>query len=70
MRSVLRNRFCRGEKGELREGKVSNRRATEQGGAVHEVAQGGQGPMASKKYGVISTAVLRPPLGYLIFCLG
>lgn len=49
---------------------MSNRRATEQGGAVHKVAQGGQGPMASKKDGVISTAVLRPPLGDLIFCLG
>lgn len=43
LRSVLRNRFCRGEKGELRKGKVSNRRATEQGEPCtrwHRVARG------------------------------
>lgn len=46
---------------------MSSRRATEHGEVVHHVAQGGQGPMASKKYGVVNTAVLRPPLEILNF---
>lgn len=60
-RPVLRNRLCRGEKGELRKGHVSNRRATEQAGSVHEVAQGARGPWLLERTEFTTLpAVLRP----------